>query len=147
MLRLLVALDLSDASPLTLHTAMEVALRAPSAEVHVLTVIAAAHDDVATMSAAEQACDALRRMVEVERSRHAATDGVRMHFSAQACGAPAETIVAHAHAIAADVILVGTHGRRGIDRIVLGSVAEAVVRQAPCSVLTVKPRPPRGAQG
>ena len=40
----------------------------------------------------------------------------------------------------ADLIVVGTHGRRGVSRLVFGSVAEAVTRTAPCSVLTVRPR-------
>ncbi len=40
----------------------------------------------------------------------------------------------------ADLIVMGTHGRRGVVRMVLGSVAERVVRSAPCPVLTVGPR-------
>jgi nucleotide-binding universal stress UspA family protein len=40
----------------------------------------------------------------------------------------------------ADLIVLGTHGRRGVVRMVLGSVAERVVRTAPCPVLTVGPR-------
>lgn len=140
MIRLLVALDFSDCSPLTLHTALEVAARATPAEVHVMTVIAPGHDDLAAMGTSEHACDELRRMVETERARHAHVEGVRLQFSAQPGSSPAETIVAHALAVRADVIVVGTHGRRGLDRLLLGSVAEAVVRTAPCSVLTVKPR-------
>jgi len=38
----------------------------------------------------------------------------------------------------ADMIVMGTHGRRGISRALLGSVAEDVVRRAPCPVLTVR---------
>ena len=38
-----------------------------------------------------------------------------------------------------DMILVSTHGRTGLDRVIPGSVAENVVRTAPCQVLTVKP--------
>lgn len=40
--------------------------------------------------------------------------------------------------IGADLIIMGTHGRRGISRMLLGSVAESVVRTAPCAVLTVR---------
>lgn len=40
--------------------------------------------------------------------------------------------------IGADLIVVGTHGRRGVTRVLLGSVAETVVRTAPCPVLTVR---------
>jgi nucleotide-binding universal stress UspA family protein len=49
-------------------------------------------------------------------------------------------IVQLASDIAADLVVVGTHGRSGIERVLLGSVAEQVVRRAPCAVLTVKPK-------
>ena len=39
----------------------------------------------------------------------------------------------------ADLIVMGTHGRRGVSRALLGSIAENVVRTAPCPVLTVRP--------
>ena len=39
----------------------------------------------------------------------------------------------------ADLIVMGTHGRRGVSRALLGSVTETVVRTAPCPVLTVRP--------
>lgn len=40
--------------------------------------------------------------------------------------------------IGADLIVMGTHGRRGVSRALLGSIAESVVRTAPCPVLTVR---------
>ena len=40
--------------------------------------------------------------------------------------------------VGADLIVMGTHGRRGVSRALLGSVAESVVRSAPCPVLTVR---------
>lgn len=140
MLRLLVALDLTDFSAHTLHTALEVAARATPSELHIMTVVPPNHDDLASMGTAEHACDELRRLVEAERAHHAHAEGVRLQFSAQPGTQPAEAIVTHAFAIHADVVVVGTHGRRGLDRLLMGSVAEAVARTAPCSVLTVKPR-------
>ena len=56
-------------------------------------------------------------------------------------GYPAEEILRAAEKHHADIIVMGTHGRTGIDRIIFGSVAEKVVTAAPCPVLTVKPRP------
>lgn len=53
-------------------------------------------------------------------------------------GDPAYEIVAAAKEIGADLIVMGTHGRSGFGRLVLGSVAEQVLRKAPCPVLTVK---------
>lgn len=55
-------------------------------------------------------------------------------------GYPAEEILKAAEAEHADLIVMGTHGRTGIDRIIFGSVAEMVVKTALCPVLTVKPR-------
>jgi nucleotide-binding universal stress UspA family protein len=50
---------------------------------------------------------------------------------------PAATIVEYARANRFDLIVLGTHGRRAVRRLVMGSVAERVVRTAPCPVLTV----------
>ena len=40
--------------------------------------------------------------------------------------------------VSADLIVMGTHGRRGVSRALLGSIAESVVRSAPCPVLTIR---------
>lgn len=50
-----------------------------------------------------------------------------------------DLIVQTAKEIGADLIVMGTHGRRGVSRALLGSVTESVVRTAPCPVLTVRP--------
>ena len=55
-----------------------------------------------------------------------------------AAGHPAETIVRVAEERKADLIVMGTHGRTGLQHVLLGSVAEKVVRLAPCPVLTVR---------
>ena len=52
--------------------------------------------------------------------------------------APAHAIVTVAHDLPADLIVVGTRGRGGIGHLLLGSVAEQVIRSAPCPVLVVK---------
>ena len=54
-------------------------------------------------------------------------------------GDPRETIIDQALSKKADLIVMGTHGRRGFKRLLLGSVTEAVLREAPCPVLTVPP--------
>lgn len=51
-------------------------------------------------------------------------------------GDPAPTIVAAAKERGCDLIVVGSHGRRGLRRLLLGSVAEHVLRDSPCPVLT-----------
>jgi nucleotide-binding universal stress UspA family protein len=52
-------------------------------------------------------------------------------------GDPRAQIVAHAAAAGIDLIVMGTHGRTGATRFLLGSVAERVVREAACPVLTI----------
>jgi nucleotide-binding universal stress UspA family protein len=53
-------------------------------------------------------------------------------------GDPKDVIDATAKEIGADLIVMATHGRRGVTRVLLGSVTELVVRTAPCPVLTVR---------
>jgi len=53
-------------------------------------------------------------------------------------GSPVASIVKAAESCGADLIVMGTHGRRGMGHLLLGSVAERVVRLAPCPVLTVR---------
>jgi nucleotide-binding universal stress UspA family protein len=55
-------------------------------------------------------------------------------------GTPFVDIVRHAKENDMDLIVIGTHGRTGLTHMLLGSVAEKVVRKAPCPVLTVRPK-------
>jgi len=54
-------------------------------------------------------------------------------------GDPAETIERAAQELGIDLIVMATHGREGLSHFVIGSIAEKVVREAPCPVLTVRP--------
>jgi nucleotide-binding universal stress UspA family protein len=56
-------------------------------------------------------------------------------------GVASDSIIAAAYHIGADLIVMGTHGRRGLTKLFSGSVAEAVLRQAPCPVLTLRSLP------
>jgi len=60
-------------------------------------------------------------------------------------GNPAAEIVRHAAGHDIDLVVMGTHGRSGFDRLTLGSVAEKVLRKAPCPVLTIPPGAARTA--
>jgi nucleotide-binding universal stress UspA family protein len=53
-------------------------------------------------------------------------------------GEPAAEIVGHARDSGIDLIVMGTHGRTGLERLLMGSVAEKVMREALCSVLVAK---------
>ncbi len=69
----------------------------------------------------------------VRDSGLAATTAVRVEM-----GSPGPRLLELARELAADLIIVGTHGRSGPKRVLLGSVAEEVLRDAPCNVLVVR---------
>ncbi len=54
-------------------------------------------------------------------------------------GEPSETIIKYAEEVAADMVIIGTHGTKGLDRILLGSVAERVLKGVHCPTLTMNP--------
>ena len=60
-------------------------------------------------------------------------------------GVPARKIAEFAASCGADLIVVGTHGRKGLSRMLLGSTAESLLREAPCQVLIAKQRVAREA--
>ena len=77
-----------------------------------------------------------RGFAEVKERFSDADDVATVHLH----GEPAEELVDHASKNNLDVIVMSTHGRTGLGHLVLGSVAERVVRTAACPVLTVKPK-------
>jgi nucleotide-binding universal stress UspA family protein len=78
------------------------------------------------------------KLQEVARKRLA---GVKYELMTH-LGEPAGSIIKTEKKIGADLIVMATHGRRGFSRFVLGSVAELVLREAKCPVLTVRFSPP-----
>lgn len=62
-------------------------------------------------------------------------------------GTPSAKIIEVARAENVDLIVMATHGRTGLDHLVMGSVAERVVRMAPCPVLTIRPTAATASRG
>ena len=145
---ILVPTDFGDASDAALDYARDLA-RSYSARLHVLHVA----DDVVARFAGEGSMTFLpSALAEVDRAERVRTEAVltdedRALLHARATmltSLPvAETIVDFAKNHAIDLIVMGTHGRRAVAHLLLGSVAERVVRMAPCPVLTVR-HPERG---
>lgn len=152
---IVVAIDYSPTGNLAFEGALELAVKRPSAEVHVVNVLpVVASDPTSDVLAAwggapitqAVATNDLRSYIQTRvtefRARHVGTDlsfldTLRAH---QRINVPSEEIAQLAADVEADLVVVGTHGRRGISRLVLGSVAEATVRLAPCPVLVVRPK-------
>lgn len=74
---------------------------------------------------------------EAKLERVTPAEGVR--FRRQfIIGNPADELVRYAKESDIDLVVMGTHGRTGLGRLLMGSVAEGVVRRSPCPVLTIK---------
>ena len=84
----------------------------------------------------ELAEGANKRLTEFKAENFADTKGVTVHVVQ---GDAANAIIDYAHANGVDLIVMGTHGRKGLDRTLFGSVAERVVQNATVPVLTVNP--------
>jgi len=55
------------------------------------------------------------------------------------CGDPAEKILEYVTAEGIDLVILGTHGRKGLDKVIFGSVADRVVKNSPVPVMSVNP--------
>jgi len=79
-----------------------------------------------------------RAREEIERFSAEALGGYSSLEHVILKGVPYEEIVRFTGENGIDLIVLGTHGRKGIDRVLFGSTAEQIVRNAPCPVLTVR---------
>lgn len=139
--QLLVPVDFSPDADWALDYALHLAVRlgAGVTLLHVVYTIRMTEVDVTPYLAEVEAQSRQELQVRLQRVREAGLTGeVRL-----AHGVPFREIVASAVAVGADLIIMGTHGRTGLQHLLLGSVTEKVVRLAPCPVLvTRRPRTP-----
>lgn len=132
----LAAIDFSEASDLVVEHALVMARQANARELHFLNVRPAPADEA----------DVEGRQTEFEewldaRVRSSGSEPYAVKVVAhEASGNPADIIVEMAADLLACAVIVGTHGRKGFQRMVMGSVAESVVRNAGCPVLVVRPQ-------
>lgn len=125
--RVVVPIDPSDAD----ETGVRVALDAVSPEnVHVVIAL----PDRFTADPSEQVAEARVRL-RAWLGEQAYPNVIRTHV---AHGRPADVILDLALTVDADLIAIPSHGRRGMPRLLLGSVAEEVVRRASCAVLVLR---------
>jgi len=150
---IVVGADFSEASSLALQKAFELAAQQPLAELHVVNVVQTYGPQVA-YDMPEDASGLTVLTVHEARERFKLyVDKAQAQFLAANPTRPVSRVITHVRfdAIAseiaqlaadleADLVVVGTHGRHGLSRVLLGSSAEATVRLAPCPVLVVRPK-------
>ena len=125
---ILFATDFSDVSANAGRLAVQTTKRL-GARLHVLHVVPPVTDPVPSARALADLASALEGRIAL--------------VTQLTSGLAAREIVAYATRIGIDLIVMGAHGRTGLSRVLLGSVAEAVMRRAPCPVLVV----PAGRSG
>lgn len=136
----LLATDLSSISALAAQYATRLAqhTHARFSVVHVFNPVRLPSSDVVGAHPTPQdvrARDAQRLEALLESIRTQVPDA-EMHFLD---GDPTSTVIDFANREGVDLIVTGTHGGRTLDRLLLGSTAEAIVRKSPCPVMTIGP--------
>ncbi|HYA36007.1 MAG TPA: universal stress protein [Candidatus Binataceae bacterium] len=144
--KILAPVDFSEASMKALGGAWELA-RETNAELHVLHVVVPHHtfiplplatsaerslESVREAAMTEQAEEELRRIKKTDMG-----DSAKV-ITATTVGPPVPKIVEYGRDKQVDLIVMATHGRTGPEHLLIGSVTEKIVRQAPCSVLVLR---------
>ena len=142
---IVVAIDASDDGNHVLEAARALADRDPG-DYQIITVIPPVASAVSGMDAAAFASSWPLQDMEAEITKHASESvkarvvehGISADRVHVRHGKPSSVIRAFAEETNADLIIIGTHARTGLGRLVLGSTANAVLHGAPCDVLTVR---------
>ena len=141
--RILCATDFSDTAEVAWEIACELARvhRAELALVHVFAELPLYGYAELPAPNVQQIWDEQRLWVQqaLDQRVDAATARGLTARSDLLTGSAPQAIADAAGSDGSDLVVIGTHGRTGLHRLVIGSVAERVVRIAPCPVLTVKP--------
>ena len=140
----LVGTDFSNQAQSALDMARDIVSRAPGAELHVVHVVAPMVGAVGISGAGPNLATELTESLDRARAalqtvcRNGDPSLVSRTTGHIRTGDATAEITALATSLEADLIVVGTHGHTGLERLLLGSVAETVTRHAPCSVLTTR---------
>jgi universal stress protein A len=146
---LIVGIDYSDFCIPALDQALQIAAASPATRlVPVLALPEATptrleEAEATTEDFVARAQDNLVRLVQTRAGQLGVPPG--RVFPVVCFGEAADCLLARARELDAELICLGTHSRRGFDHLLMGSVAEEVVRRAPCSVLVARTPPARAA--
>lgn len=143
--QMVVGYDFSDTARVTLSRAIQLADSEPRHMLHIITVLDE-HGGVGVQSTgktdyttADEVHEMLIKEIEARLKADNPTREIRFFVHVR-LGAPATEILALAQEVGAHIVLVGSHGRTGLRRVLMGSVSEKVVREAKCPVLVVRER-------
>lgn len=139
---ILVPTDLSEGAEEALRFACELAAKL-GATVHLINVVGIPALGIPELGVAVTSTMIDQLILDNQKALDELADRVRPHATIGEVllrtGDARDAINQAAEALGVDLIVMGTHGRRGVTRALLGSVAESVVRTAACPVLTIRP--------
>lgn len=136
-MNLLGAIDYKDQSELVVRHTIELASKYGATEAHFLHVSQAAPED---MGASARRSATMLDWLGIELRQLSGVPAQLRIIGHEATGDPATVIVHTARELNADLIIVGNHGRSGVERLLGNSVSESVMRQAETPVLVVRPK-------
>ena len=139
---IVVGADSSSHAPGVIAMAARISKSMPEATVHVVHVIRTSRLDRPRMGTPEGNSDLIEDAKEqlayhVRTVRKMSRSQVTGHFL---MGDPSTELLRMSVDLSADMLIVGTHDHVGLERLLLGSVAESLMRKAPCPVLIVRPK-------
>jgi len=141
--QVVVAYDFSPSAEQALARAIDVACRAPQHVLHVIAAVDARRGFpmIPTKQIdyvyAEKIQDMIAGHIKDLLGNRPSRDVVEFYVHAR-IGQPAEQILDLAYEVGADLVFIGSHGITGLERLMLGSVSERVVREAKCPVMVVR---------
>ena len=138
---MVVAVDSSNSGGRIIATAARLSRAVPAATIHIAHVFKSGRADHARVGVPAVATDAIADAKEhleafVRGARRQCRNEVMGHFLV---GDPTDEILKLVDQTKADLLVVGTHDYTGFERLLLGSIAETLVRKAHCSTLVVRP--------
>lgn len=147
-LEIVVGVDYSDAAEQALLQALAIARSNPAATLHVLEVAEgqppdrpkelSSQVDAFKAAAQQNLASYVDQRLTAFTAGSGALDRARIRTAVD-FGKPLDRLLRFVRQVSADLVIVGTHGRSGLPRLVMGSVAESLLRDAPCAVMVVRP--------
>ncbi|HKU36552.1 MAG TPA: universal stress protein [Polyangiales bacterium] len=135
---ILVALQFDETGDTALQEGCRIAQRVPGSELHLVHVVTPGIPGDDSASQSTQLARAPQMLREyVDRACRGTTLKIVAHVRT---GSPLDVILEEASALGTDLIVLGTHHRKGLEKLMLGSVAQRVVRDARCSVMIATPK-------
>ena len=145
-IQVVVAFDFTPSAEAALERAVDVAARAPEHVLHVITAVASGgtvkvdeDQDILYETPADHIHQLVTARIAAAFATRATAEDTKFFVHARV-GRPAREILSLAKEVGADLIFIGSEGRVGVGRLLLGSVSEQVVREAHCPVMVVRPK-------